>query len=122
MPRYAVLCTIDEAKLALFAQLRADHYAYLLEEQHRILFGGPARVAEGGRPETMIIIVEASSTDDANAFIAAEPYNRRGGFSAVTVRPWSQVLPELEPGSLQRTYDSERNSATMRDTVGSLTS
>jgi uncharacterized protein YciI len=108
MGRYACLCTIDEAKLDLLSKLRADHYAFLVAEQHRIHFGGPARITEGGRPETMIMIVEAANLADAEAWIAGEPYTAQGGFKVVAVRPWSQVIPETEPGLLLRTRDEER--------------
>ena len=105
--RYALLCTIDPGKLDLFATLRAEHYRYLITHRESIVFGGPARVAVGGRPETMIIVVEAPSLADAEQFIAEEPYNRHGGFSHVAVRPWSQVLPEAEPGALEKTLQTE---------------
>jgi uncharacterized protein YciI len=108
MGLYACLCTIDENKLDLFGRMRADHYGFLVAQQKRIHFGGPARVAEGGRPETMIIIVEANDQADAEAWIAHEPYNANGGFKAVAVRPWSQVIPETEPGLLERTRDEEQ--------------
>ncbi len=104
---YALLCSIDPSKLELFGRLRGDHYAFLIENQDRVLFGGPARVAEGGRPETMIIILRTDSINEAQAFIAAEPYNQAGGFSSLSIRPWSQVLP-AEPGALQRTLMEER--------------
>ena len=107
MGLYACLCTIDAEKLDLFGALRGEHYAFLIAQQHRIRFGGPARVAEGGRPETMIIIVEASDQADAESWIASEPYNVHAGFSTVLVRPWSQVLPETEPGLLARTSEEE---------------
>lgn len=110
MPRYAFLCTIDETKLDLFRKLRGEHYGFLIAQQQHIVFGGPARVAEGGPPETMIIVAEAASLADAEAFIANEPYNKHGGFKHVAVRPWSQVMPELEPGSLVRTYEAEQAS------------
>lgn len=104
MSRYVCLCTVDDAKLDLFRDLRASHYAYLLGAQDRIVFGGPARVAEGGAPETMIIVVEAASLSEAETFIAAEPYTAHGAFAQVVVRPWSQVLPEETPGGLRETY------------------
>ena len=108
MGLYACLCSIDESKLDLFGRLRADHYGFLIAQRKRILFGGPARVAEGGRPETMIIIVEANDLADAEAWIADEPYNAHGGFKVVAVRPWSQVIPEAEPGLLLRIRDEEQ--------------
>jgi uncharacterized protein YciI len=105
--RYLVECLIDPGELDLLGRTRAEHYAFLLENRHRIVFGGPARGVEDGPPETMVIVVEAASLDEAQAFIAGEPYNRGGGFDAVRVRPWSQVLPEIEPDGLRRTYQAE---------------
>jgi len=107
MARYAILCTIDATRLEVFGRLRAAHYRYLMDHRDAIAFGGPTRFAEGGRPETMIIIFEGCSITEAERFIANEPYSSHGGFSQVVVRPWSQVLPEVEPGALERTYREE---------------
>jgi uncharacterized protein YciI len=108
MATYALICTIDETKLDVFSRLRGDHYAFLIAERTRIHFGGPTRVSEGGRPETMIIIITADSQTDAETFLAREPYNAHGGFRHVAVRPWTQVIPELDAGELQATLDAER--------------
>ena len=108
MTHFLIEATIDPAKLAILAAARGEHYEFLIRHRHIIVFGGPARGREDGPPQTMIIVVDAGSLDDARAFIAAEPYNRMGGFTAVTVRPWSQVLPETEPGALERVLANER--------------
>lgn len=108
MPRYLLECTIDPDRLGQLAAGRAEHYAFLVEHRGTIVFGGPARSADAGPPETMVIVVEVPTREAAEAFIAGEPYNRSGAFSAVVVRPWTQVLPEPEPGTLQRTLDAER--------------
>ena len=55
----------------------------------------------------MIIILDVPSMADAERFIANEPYSSHGGFSEVVVRPWSQVIPEVEPGTLEHTYHEE---------------
>lgn len=108
MGRYALLCTVDPGKLDLLARLRAEHYAFLIVHHDRIVFGGPTRACDGGPPETMIMIIDADSPDDAEAFIARESYTAHGGFSRVVIRPWSQVIPEAHAGDLQRTLDAER--------------
>lgn len=108
MHAFLILCEVDPMRLELFGRLRAEHYAFLLEEEHRIVFGGPARSEIDGMPETMLIVVTAPALDDAEAFIMREPYNAHGGFRKVTVRPWSQVLPEGETGVLKRTLATER--------------
>lgn len=107
MQAFLILCEVDPIRLELFGRLRAEHYAFLLQEQHRIVFGGPARSAIDGPPETMLIVVTAPALDDAETFITREPYNAHGGFRKVTVRPWSQVLPETETGALARTLATE---------------
>jgi uncharacterized protein YciI len=109
--RFLLQCVIDQQKLDVFARLRADHYAFLIAQQHKIVFGGPTRTSDGGPPHTMIIVLESATADDAHAFIAAEPYNANGGFSEVVVRPWTQVLPETHAGELQQTYAAERRRA-----------
>lgn len=109
MARYLLECTIDPAKLDIFAARRARHYEFLIAHQSSIVFGGPARAQDDGPPQTMLIVVDAPSAEDARAFIDDEPYNRSGGFSSVIIRPWNQVIPELETGSLQRTLDAERS-------------
>lgn len=108
--RAALLCTIDPAKLPLFTELRGEHYRYLIAQRARIVFGGPLRTAPGGPPETMLIVVEVATLDEARAFIAAEPYSAHGGFSEIRVRAWSQVIPETEPGTLEKTLLSATHS------------
>ena len=55
----------------------------------------------------MIIIAEAENAAAAAAWIAREPYNANGGFASVVALPFSQVIPELEPGALARTRAEE---------------
>lgn len=101
-------CTIDPAKANVLAALRAEHYEFLIAHRGDIVFGGPARACPGRPPQTMVIVVEAASNEAAEAFIDAEPYNRNGDFARLIVRPWSQVLPEISSGSLQKTLGAER--------------
>ncbi len=106
--RAAILCTIDQSKLPLFAAHREAHYAFLLDQRDRIVFGGPLRAAPDGPPETMLMIVEVDSLEEAEAFIKAEPYAQYGGFRDIHIRAWTQVLPELEVGLIERTLAAER--------------
>lgn len=117
MSHYLLECTIDETQVELLAAHRAEHYEFLIAHRDRIVFGGPARAVEGGPPQTMVIVIEASSAQEAQHFIADEPYNRNGGFSAVAVRPWSQVIPEPIAGSLQATLDAERGGGSQEEEV-----
>lgn len=107
MPRYLLQCEINPTKFAVLAAKRAEHYQFLIEHRSDIVFGGPARERPDSPPSTMIMVIDVDSLEAAHAFICAEPYNRHGGFSTVTIRPWSQVIPEATPGDLQRTLDTE---------------
>jgi uncharacterized protein YciI len=107
MARFAVLCTVDPTQLEIFARLRAEHYRFLIDRRETILLGGPTRTTEGGLPETMIMIIETESLAAAKDFISDEPYNHAGGFTQVVVRPWTQVIPELEDGALYKTLAAE---------------
>jgi len=105
MSHFAILATIDQGQIEALKRIRPEHYRYLLANQSMLVFGGPTRTPEIQIPETMIIIVNAPDIAAAEAFIAAEPYNRNGCFSHVAVRTWSQVMPEAEPGALARTVE-----------------
>lgn len=103
-----VACRIAAGALPHLVALRLVHLEYIAAYRDRILFGGPIRDAEG-RPEAMVIVLRDTDAAQAQAFIAAEPYNASGKvFAEVTIRPWSQVLPEAEPGALAAAIADER--------------
>lgn len=108
MARFLLQCQIDPDKLDVLAAGRAEHYEFLIAHRADIVFGGPARSAAGGPPEEMVIVIDVADIDAARAFLAAEPYYRHGAFTRVSVRPWTQVIPESNAGDLQRTLDGER--------------
>jgi hypothetical protein len=112
---HVILCEIRQGALPALKALRLRHLEYVAVKRSEILFGGPARAADG-TPETMIIVVATDDRAAAEAFIAAEPYNASGQvFASVTVRPWSQVIPELAEGALESAIAGERVTASTRD-------
>ncbi len=98
---FAIQCVlekdINEKRLAL----RPTHLRYLEANKERIYCGGPT-VDLKGKPEMMLIILNASDLATAEAFMQTEPYNQSGIFKQVTIREWRQVLPETQPGALLR--------------------
>lgn len=103
----ALICTLGPDVEARRLELRASHLGYIAKHRHRILFGGPTLSAQG-RPERMLIVLDVPDLAAAHAFVAAEPYSANGVFEHVEVRAWSQVLPEAEPGALDRALAAER--------------
>jgi len=103
----ALICTLGPDVEARRLELRASHLGYVAQHRSSIVFGGPTLSAEG-RPERMLIILDVPDLAAAHAFVAAEPYSANGVFEQVEVRAWSQVLPEAEPGALERALALQR--------------
>ena len=104
---YALTCEIKPGVLDKLMQHRLDHLEYIRAHKDEILFGGPARSAEG-TPETMIIVLKSDDAEAARTFIKNEPYNVSGEvFIDVKVRPWSQVMPPVTEHALDEAIASE---------------
>lgn len=105
---FAITCTVAPGALPHLRALRAEHLAYVEAHLGLILFGGPARGADG-TPETMLIVVKTEDRQEAEGFIHREPYTASGVvFSDVLIRPWSQVVPEAAPHALRDAIEAER--------------
>lgn len=105
--RFALLCTLAADADETRRRFRAEHLEFIRAERSAILFGGPL-LDDAGRPETMLLVLEAPDRAAAEAWIAREPYRRHGVFATVRVQPWAQVLPEPEPGALDQAISRER--------------
>ncbi|WP_428340979.1 YciI family protein [Mycobacterium sp.] len=104
-------CEINADALPHLTSLRAQHLEYIQAHRSEILFGGPAR-DENGIPQTMIIVLATDDTTAAREFVASEPYTASGKvFASVSIRPWSQVIPEPTPGALDAAIADERAKA-----------
>lgn len=93
MNHAALFCHVDPSREADRLSLRDEHLAYMQAHRDRILFGGPT-LSDSGAPETMVVVLAATSIADARAFIDIEPYTAHGIFSHVDIREWVKVLPE----------------------------
>jgi len=77
-------------------QLRPQHRPAHLERlqdlaaQGRLICAGPFGDQTGS-----LMIIEAGSLQEAEAFAQADPYLKNGIFDRVEVHPFTQVLPEL---------------------------
>ena len=70
---------------------RPAHLANLepLNRQGKVLLAGPFTDQTGS-----LIIIEASSLEEAQKFAAEDPYTLHGIFERVEVHPFHQVFPE----------------------------
>ncbi|MFC3227042.1 YciI family protein [Marinibaculum pumilum] len=75
-------------------QLRLDtrpsHQQHLRAHPHpvTVLHGGPTLTADGARMNGSMLVVEADSLADVEAFVADDPYSKAGLFATVEIRPW----------------------------------
>jgi len=69
---------------------RDEHLARLqqLEREGRVVLAGPFADKSGS-----LIVFEAATIEEAEAFAAGDPYVREGVFEAHEVRPFKQVFP-----------------------------
>jgi len=70
-------------------EIRQEHFAYLLDLEARgiLLAAGPFMDADGSRHGAGMMILRASSMDDADVIAAEEPY-RKYGHRIHSPTPW----------------------------------
>jgi uncharacterized protein YciI len=90
---YALICFDRPDSAALRDRHRADHQKFLSENSSRILFGGPLKNTPEGASTGALIVVDCATRNEAEAFIAADPFHRAGVYESVTVRAFKQVFP-----------------------------
>lgn len=90
----------------LRARLRASHLRHVLANPKPYRFGGPL-MSEQGQVIGSFILFEVDDRAHLDAIMAADPYFRDGLYQSVEVHATRQVVPELEPGSLQREIEKE---------------
>ncbi|MCA9472583.1 MAG: YciI family protein [Nitrospirales bacterium] len=64
-----------------------------LAKQGRLVLAGPFSDATGS-----LVVIEADSLEEAEAFAQEDPYTIHGIFHQVEVHPFKQVLPEEPTG------------------------
>ncbi|BAU74285.1 YciI family protein [Metapseudomonas furukawaii] len=101
MSRYfAVFATDKPDRLALRDRIRPAHREHLRNPYpHRVVvrLGGPTLDGCDGRMNGTLLVVEAMSLADVQAFLGDDPYVREGLFERIEIRPWNWGLgnPEL---------------------------
>ena len=92
---YAIIC-FDRANSApLRDKHRAAHQDFLKTNTSRILYGGPLKDVADGPSTGALIVVDCATQEEAEAFIAADPFERGGVYESVTVRAFKKVFPQV---------------------------
>lgn len=78
----------------LRARIRPRHKAYLAEVAERIAFAGPLLADDG---ETMIgslLAIDFAGRDEAQAWLAQEPFTQAGVYASVSIMPFVNLWPQ----------------------------
>jgi hypothetical protein len=89
MMLYALTCLDKPGALQIRLDTRAAHLEYL-NASGKVTLAGP--FIEGGQPVGSLVVIEAESMAEAQAFADADPYARAGLFASVTIREWRKVI------------------------------
>ena len=88
----------DRDRLAI----RADHLRHMLHWLPRTVFGSALFDDRRQRAIGMVVAVDVETREEAEAFIAAEPYNRAGLFGAVEITQLKVMTPPYTPDRLEQ--------------------
>ena len=87
MPLYVISWTDRPNALEARMAAREAHLAYVRGQGDKLKLGGPFLDQDGQMAGSMIVL-EADSLEDAQAFHANDPYKLAGLFDRSEVRPW----------------------------------
>ncbi|HEX6691294.1 MAG TPA: YciI family protein [Burkholderiales bacterium] len=90
---YAIVCFDRPDSAALRDAHRTEHQEFLSKNSSKIMFGGPLKHSADGASTGALIVVDCATREEAEAFIAADPFHRSGVYESVAVRAFKQVFP-----------------------------
>ncbi|OGI66649.1 MAG: hypothetical protein A2W18_01730 [Candidatus Muproteobacteria bacterium RBG_16_60_9] len=88
---YAIFTTDKPNSAELRAKVREVHLKYLDANMHRLLAAGAVTADDGTGGHGGILIVETDVREEAEAFIAGDPFTKAGLFEKVTVTRWRKA-------------------------------
>jgi uncharacterized protein YciI len=91
--RFLLLCEDKPDALELRLANRADHLAYVQNTDVNIVLAGPLLADDQETMAGSLLIIEADTRAQVEAFNREDPYTRAGLFGRVTIHPFKQVLP-----------------------------
>lgn len=89
---FAVIATDRPGSAALRQATRPSHVDYVKTFGPRVQVAGPFLSEDGTTMLGSLIIIEAASRADAEAFSANDPYTKAGLFDSVDIRPWAWTI------------------------------
>jgi hypothetical protein len=96
MPLFVIVGHDGPDALAKRPTVRPRHLEHLrpLSRAGQVVVAGPLLGDDGKTPRGSLIVLEASSLDEARALAARDPYVVEGVFARHEVHPFLRVFPE----------------------------
>ncbi|MDH3642547.1 MAG: YciI family protein [Gammaproteobacteria bacterium] len=92
-----VIQTRDKPDRAhLRAEVRAEHLEFLDANKDKLLAGGAIINDDGTGGHGGVIIVDTDDREEAEKFIADDPFTKAGLFESVTVTRWRKAFFNFE--------------------------
>jgi hypothetical protein len=79
---------------ALRQQVRPEHKAYLGTMADRLAFAGPLLADDGQTMVGSLLVIDFPSREQAQAWLAAEPFTRAGLYAASSVYAFQNLWPQ----------------------------
>lgn len=97
---YIIVNTDIDDGVELRNATREPHLDYLKNNdmKAKLVLAGPTPSGDGSRMTGSLIVVEADSIEDVQAFADADPYTKAGLFSNVEIRPWMWTFGNPDGG------------------------
>lgn len=97
---YLVYCLDRPDAGDLRQRTRAEHLEYMIAHQDLVLYGGPMQSDDGQTVFGSVMVLDAPSRAQVDAFLADEPYSTAQLFSECRITRLRQMVPENPPGLL----------------------
>ena len=88
---YAIICTDKPGHLAVRKANREAHLAHIASAASAIVQAGPF-LDEAGEMCGSLLIYDAETRAEVEAWCAADPYAKAGLFQSVEIRAWNRVV------------------------------
>ncbi len=95
---FAIICNYKPAGLAIRKENRPEHLAYLKGLGDTLKFAGPFLGEDHETMNGSLIVVEASSLQDARSIAEGDPFTKAGVFASVEIRPWRWTIGNPDEG------------------------
>jgi uncharacterized protein len=89
--------------------IRDVHIDYMITNRQWLEQGGALMSADGSVVEGMFLILRHGSQQEAEAFLANEPYSQAGLFETVTIESFDRFVPHPDPDFLERLLVAARD-------------